>query len=887
MSLKTAHNGPSFKEEEDALVQVKHGRPTIAEKGKGDAPGLSDEDKQHAINDKAIMELLHSDRFRPQYENILSCLQKDGRELPTTVPIELLRAVELREDGIAAKARTLQHMVKATTAKFNNCKARCDKLEADLEAKTQALQGVTERHMKLGKAHEQALAQLAKLTDECFVAKANIDTLQGELGTMRRRKEQMEETVKEKIDEANQLTEANVRLENELVERSGIIAKMRLDTAENVATIRQLQRERTEAEQSRAHAAESLQYMQQYEKAANTLIAEKIANLEMKARRRNAALLLYSAAKEQLGMLPHDADAFRVEQAAREKRASAPASRRDPSASGSALARAVASVYPAEDPRAQFMLSAFGLADNLSLSVESRLAAIPEFLSQTLCAQSFPAICQELLLKELNAVRCTVNSEAASFCSGAVANATAAFKAAEKKAQNAARVELEAADAKKAAAAESAPPPPAPAELRCVACGPCGEDEIKGRRAVAEKGTSTAKRTVRTAAVSAVAACRSVGVQGSPAEAANSLLLQQQQQQLSAEDVEAIADDLSRTVKETLAQAGIRPQGLPLGLRMDSRKTGLHLLLACMAGVKMLGNRVVRFVRDGKMPVDSGIALDRQAAFAGDASHPAYDAAFEQPQPPPPPPGEAANPLDPRYHQQPPARRADGRRRGGKAAGRGGAVVVEGRRAVAAAAKGPSARADARPRSDGLDSFRGADVQQRSGVMDSFRGADVQQRSGVMDSFRGADVQQRSGVMDSFRGADVQQRSGAMDSFRGADVQQRSGVMDSLRGADVQQRPGGLDSFHGTDFQQRSGVTDSFGGADVQQRSGGLDSYRAADSHHRPGGSLLLEPQQPRSQKTPSRGAEPSKRSLLSASRVPLLPPIDLSARGKPRNHRD
>ncbi|KAJ9440609.1 hypothetical protein DIPPA_06788 [Diplonema papillatum] len=86
MPIKTALWGSSFKEEEDALVQVKHGR---AEKGKGDAPGLSDEDKQHAINDKAIMELLHSDRFRPQYENILSCLLKDGRELPTTVPIEL------------------------------------------------------------------------------------------------------------------------------------------------------------------------------------------------------------------------------------------------------------------------------------------------------------------------------------------------------------------------------------------------------------------------------------------------------------------------------------------------------------------------------------------------------------------------------------------------------------------------------------------------------------------------------------------------------------------------------------------------------------------------------------------------------------------------------
>ena len=255
--------------------------------------------------ERAMLELLHSDRFMPQFENITGVFDGPCQETPMLVPVELLQAVESREAAARAKLTAFQHLNKLQCAKYDDSESRVKSLSSQLQLLTKDKE-VHQRKIKTLTATVEADKSLiSDQQEQLNISDEQLSFIKEEL----RRSEALIGHTKQRVEslehEIKQLTERCLTSESAVIDRG--------------VKIKNLQESLQGKELQLKISANSIQQQNAQIKLLNFEIKE--AHLESKLRapanaangNANYQLLVkefHSEKRENIKMEQHDCDVY-------------------------------------------------------------------------------------------------------------------------------------------------------------------------------------------------------------------------------------------------------------------------------------------------------------------------------------------------------------------------------------------------------------------------------------------------------------------------------------------------------------------------------------------------------------------------------------------------
>ena len=217
----------SYRSEEEALKKMRTkkqrgvsrvGLVPVAAAGVPGDVGEGEERAYRDVSSQAMLELLHSDRFRPQLDHITTVFHKYDDEAPTTVPIEILQAVEHRAKVLQVKAASYKAAIVTADKKVKGLETKVKSLTTSLKETTEKSEKLTDEN-NLNKALVGGLREeVSELVEELVVLRNSSEEVMENNRHYVSKCEAMEHLLEEANQENTRLMEQVVRQESELSE---------------------------------------------------------------------------------------------------------------------------------------------------------------------------------------------------------------------------------------------------------------------------------------------------------------------------------------------------------------------------------------------------------------------------------------------------------------------------------------------------------------------------------------------------------------------------------------------------------------------------------------------------------------------------------------------
>ena len=248
----------SYRREQDALESLKSKR-----KGDGSAvanvantaKAAGEDVVYREVSSQAMLELLHSDKFRPQHNNIETVFHTSSQEKCTTVPIEILQAVEHRERILQVKTVSFKAMLLKSSQQNAELTTANGELRKQLKDALEQNAKLTDEQKILSKRVERDRTEIGELVEELIQLKNATDDAMDSERRLTSKCEAIEQLLEEGKTENTRLIEEVVRLETEVADRDKLERELH-------ATIRDQQLKIDIAEESLEQCEHKMEQLQ-------------------------------------------------------------------------------------------------------------------------------------------------------------------------------------------------------------------------------------------------------------------------------------------------------------------------------------------------------------------------------------------------------------------------------------------------------------------------------------------------------------------------------------------------------------------------------------------------------------------------------------------------